>query len=191
MTADLLRQLDSYGEQLEAGLEHVTVDDLLDAAEPASEPRPSWWHRVLTRPVIVIAGSAAGLLLVILVVGTVSDNVSQNFDSIAQELNGGRGSPQILPPRRRLRRHHPGTGGDDGRPDDDNDRGGVRPIPCRFGLWLRGQGKPFGYSDDVRPHHDLGARADRHHDDASRIDGPRGGDPTCGTGSRHRVHPGR
>lgn len=92
MTADLLRQLDAYGDQLEAGIDHVTAEAVTSVAPAADDTQPRRWrsHRLVTglgmAAVIVIVGLAGISWLS----GVESHSSSPNFDSIAQELGGGR-----------------------------------------------------------------------------------------------------
>ena len=92
MTADLLRQLDTYGDQIEDSIDHVKIDDLLasidettDPAPSPAKPRRSAWRSPFVK-------TAAGLAGLVVVVGFVTTTVgSAGSDTAASDTTA---SPQ-------------------------------------------------------------------------------------------------
>ncbi|MDJ0961120.1 MAG: DUF4349 domain-containing protein [Acidimicrobiia bacterium] len=94
MTADLLRQLDAYGDHIETLIDHVDVDEIMERSKASPRPKPKaeparrptkWLPRLAT------AGAVASLIAVFAVGINSGTTVDSNFDQIgiAEEYGDG------------------------------------------------------------------------------------------------------
>ncbi len=97
MKVDVLRQLDEWGSQLEAGIEHLGVEEILDSAPhesvPASPTARPWWRT----PIRALGAAAVAITLVAVGVSFLGTEVSREFSSIGGSLGGSSNSQTNAP----------------------------------------------------------------------------------------------
>ncbi len=91
MTADLLRQLDAYGDQLEAGIDHITAEEVTtggtttgdtERAESRNTGRPRRRYRL-------VAGLGFAAVVLLVGVGLFGTSATDNFSLISADLDAG------------------------------------------------------------------------------------------------------